>query len=328
MHDAMNGRLRWWGLAAGALGGVLDTALFLRLGIDLQVAGRDVTLPFALYLATSFACLGYAIGYLADARQRARRDAEQIRRQLRELEATRRVASQNEKLAAIGRLAAGVAHEVRNPLGVIRASAAMVQEGFEPQDEAHRACQFICEEIDRLNGLISSLLAFARPHEPRLSSVSLEKVVDRALQLAGDELARRAVAIERHTAGPVPLVSADPDLLAQVVLGLVTNACEALGRGGRVLVRLEADPDEVRLEVADDGPGVALEDAARVFEPFFTTKPSGTGLGLAMAARIVDGHRGQLESVPGAGAGAQGRGACFRVSLPVADADRASRVIP
>ena len=310
------GRLRWWGLAIGAVGGVLDTALFLSLGIDFHVAGRDMTVPVALYLAANFAVLCFAIGYFADTRRQARRDAEQIRRQLRELEASRRVASQNEKLAAIGRLAAGVAHEVRNPLGVIRASAAMVQESFEPGEEPHRACGFICEEIDRLNGLITSLLAFARPTQPKLESVSIEKLIDRALHLAREDLERRQIEVERHAAGTIPPVSADPDLLAQVILTLLTNAAEALGRGGRVALRVEADADEVRLDVADSGPGIPAEDALRVLEPFFTTKDTGTGLGLAMAARIVESHGGHLVALQGEGAGPTGAGACLRVELP------------
>ncbi len=316
----MKRHLRYWGLAIGAVGGALDTALFLYLGIDLSVAGRDMTLPVAIYLGASFAALGFALGYLAEARARARRDAGTIRRQLHELEATQRVAAQNEKLAAIGRLAAGVAHEVRNPLGVIRASASMVQEGFEPADEAHRACQFICDEIDRLNGLITSLLTFARPAEPRFQSVSAEKVIERALQLASDEIRRRGIDVERSARADTPEIEADPDLLAQLVLGLLTNAGEAVGRGGRIALRLDGDREEVRVEVADSGPGVEPEDAERIFEPFFTTKPTGTGLGLAMGARIVRAHGGQIELVTGRGAGAEGRGACFRVRLPVEQA--------
>ncbi len=317
MRPRFRGRLAYWGLAIGTLGGLLDTWLMLALGIDLSVAGRDMTLPVALYLALNFALLCGAVGYFIDARARAGRDAATIHEQLQALETSQRTAAQNEKLAAIGRLAAGVAHEVRNPLGVIRASASMVQEGFEVGSESHRACGFICEEIDRLNGLISSLLTLARPAEPRLQRVSVEKVLERALALEASDLERREIAVACEQTGSIPEILADPDLLAQMLLGLVTNAAEALDRGGRIDLRVDPQPDTVHFEVADSGPGIALEDAERIFEPFFTTKPTGTGLGLAMTARIVQAHGGQIEVLQGRGAGPDGAGACFRVAIPV-----------
>lgn len=313
----LRGRKRWWLLAAGAIGGLGDTALALWLGIDFTVAGRDLTLPVAAFLSSNMAFMCFLMGYYMDAREQARADAGTIGRQLRELEATQRAVAQNEKLAAIGRLAAGVAHEVRNPLGVIRASASMVQESFDPEDEPYRACAFICEESDRLNGLITSLLAFARPTEPNRERVALEKIVDRALHIAARDLEQREIQVVRESMGGVPELDADPDLLAQAVFDLVTNAMEAVVPGGRIALRARAEPRGALLEVADDGPGVSLEDAEQVFEPFFTTKTTGTGLGLAMTARIIESHGGQVEVVQGAGAGVGGRGACFRLRLPV-----------
>ncbi|MFQ5416753.1 MAG: nitrogen regulation protein NR(II) [Myxococcota bacterium] len=310
-------RIRLWGLAAGAGSGVLDTLFFVHLGIDFSVSGRDLTLVVMAYLAISFAALGYAIGYLHDARARERRDAETIRAQAEALMASRRIASQNEKLAAIGRLAAGIAHEVRNPLGVIRASASMVQESFDRDDESWQACRFICDEIDRLNGLITSLLAFARPTEPRLCKLSVENAVERALELAGSELAVRNIRVARETLGPLPEIEADPNLLSQAFLDVVTNSVEALPEGGLIALRLRSAENGVEVEIADDGPGVAREDALRVFEPFFTTKAAGTGLGLAMTSRIIERHGGDISVVQGRGAGPGGNGACFHVRIPL-----------
>ncbi|MGH0033164.1 MAG: two-component system sensor histidine kinase NtrB [Myxococcota bacterium] len=320
----LEGRRRWWGALIGAVGGLGDTALFLSVGIDLQVGGRDLTLPMALFMSGNFAVMGFLIGHFMDARARAARDAGTIRRQLDELAESQRKAAQNEKLAAIGRLAAGVAHEVRNPLGVIRASASMVQEGFDQQDEAWRACRFICEESDRLNALITSLLTFSRPTEPRFAPVHADKVLDRALELVRDRLRERRIQVSREDAGTVPALVADGDLLSQAVFDLLTNAVEAVADGGRLEVRLRAEPDRVEIDVADDGPGVAAADADQVFEPFFTTKASGTGLGLAMTARIAQAHGGEARLVDGAGAGPGGLGACFRLILPRRDADAAA----
>ena len=218
-----------------------------------------------------------------------------------------------------------MAHGVRNPLGVIRASAAMVQESFDPDDDSYRACGFICEEIDRLNALTTSLLTFSRPTEPKLASVSVEKLIDRALHLAGEEIRARQLVVQRETDPGLEDVRADPDLLAQVLLVLLVNAAQAVRSAGRVLVRVGGEADSVWVEVADDGPGVSPQSATQIFEPFYTTKASGTGLGLATALRIVEAHAGRLELLSGRGAGDGGAGACFRMSLPrqVAEGARA-----
>lgn len=309
---------RWelWGLAAGLGSGVFDLALFWFLGERLKLSQAVTVGSVTCLFAATCAALGYVIGRLVQARRRAQADARTIHLQLAALQASQRQLVQNEKLAAIGRLAAGVAHEVRNPLGVIRASAAMVQEGFVPGDDAHRACQFICEEIDRLDSLITSLLTFARPAQLRLQRVALDAVVERALGLAEPELRRRGVKVHREGAAG-PELDADPDLLAQVVLGLLKNAAEALEQGGNIALRVAATQDQIQLEVADSGPGLSPEQLQRIFEPFFTTKPRGTGLGLAMALRIIQTHLGVLAVVPGRGSGPQGTGACFAIRLPL-----------
>ncbi len=309
----MRTRWDWIGAVAGVAVGVADYGLFVVLG------SPDLWTPSPLVagaiLAGGFGALGFAVGRLALARQRAARDAATIESQLHQLEEAQRSLLQQEKLAAIGRLAAGVAHEVRNPLGVIRASASMVQESFETGSDPYRACQFICEESDRLNTLIIALLNFSRPTEPRLESVAPEKLLDRALHLAGEELGRRHITVVREGDGAGEM-QADPDLLSQVLLDLLLNAAEAAGERGRVVVRLGGDAEQVRLEIADDGPGVPAAMVGQIFEPFVTTKARGTGLGLPMALRIVETHGGRLEAAAGAGAGPAGAGACFRVEVP------------
>jgi two-component system sensor histidine kinase HydH len=320
MQSTMQAKRRWslWGLFAGALMGLGDLMTFLALGLEMRLAGRSVMTEVMILFMATYGVLGFVIGKLMEARAQAREDAHTIASQLRALEASQRLALQNEKLAAIGRLAAGIAHEVRNPLGVIRASASMVREHFSPEEEAHRACEFIREEIDRLNSLITSLLTFSRPAELRLQQAAIEQIVDRALHLTSDELQRRGITVARESNGAAPLVMADPDLIAQVIFGLVINAAEAIGEHGLISVRTFSEGDHVAIEVVDTGPGVAPADAERIFEPFFTTKPAGTGLGLPMAARIVRAHGGAIEVMPGQGAGNGGAGARFRVQLPLA----------
>ena len=309
-------RLDWLGAAIGFALGLTDTWLLTRFGVEMRIDGRSAVPVVALTFASSCTLLGWLAGRLAMARARLRADAETIRRQQAELEASQRAAFENEKLAAIGRLAAGIAHEVRNPLGVIRASAAMVREHFEAADDAYRACGFILDEIDRLDGLIASLLAFARPTTLRVRPAPLADLVARASALAEEALKKRAARLDARLAAPGAELEVDPDLISQVLFGLVTNAAEAIGAGGHVELRARVEPAAVVLAVADDGPGVPEADRTRVFEPFYTTKASGTGLGLAMAERIARAHGGELRVVQGAGAGPGGRGACFELVLP------------
>ena len=308
---------QWISAAVGVTGALADVAGLLFVGVDMKVGGADATFGVLALLTVTYAALGYVIGRFLQERARSKRDKATIERQLRELEHAQRELVQQEKLAAIGRVAAGVAHEVRNPLGVIRASASMVQESFERNEDPYRACEFICEEIDRLNSLITALLSFSRPTELKRKRVSLPKVVDRALTLADDDLRTRGIALVREDAAGLPELSADPDLVSQVVYGLLSNAGEALGEGGTIAVRTGGALDRVWVEVADSGDGVEPGVAEHVFEPFFTTKATGTGLGLPMAERIANAHGGRLMVVPGAGADPSGRGACFRLELPV-----------
>jgi two-component system sensor histidine kinase HydH len=309
--------LQWLGLAAGAALGATDALLTIAVGVEMTIAGRDAALPVLAFVGVTYAGLGFLVGRLIQEHLRVRAASQTIERQLRELEAAQRELVEREKLAAIGRLAAGIAHEVRNPLAVIRASASMVRESFQPGEDAYRACEFVCEESDRLNGLITALLAFARPTEPRRERVALPDLIERACELADADLTARHIEIVREITPGVPAVYGDPDLIAQLIYGLIGNAGEALGEGGQVAVRLVRDEGCARLEVADDGPGVPPEAESRIFEPFFTTKATGTGLGLPMAQRIAEAHGGRIAAPRGHGAGANGAGACFRLDLPI-----------
>lgn len=300
-----------WDLVGGAVALVtsaVDLWMFGEWGLD--VPGLTAHAVGWLVLGSfvmGYGFLGWALGRLWMARARAIADGAQIQRQLEALEESRAQLVQSEKLAALGRLAASIAHEVRNPLGVIRASASMVQEGFEEGTEDHRACELITDEIDRLDGLIGALLAFAKPARMSLSQTELAPVIERAVKLVTES---RPLAVEPRIDGPAEL-RADPDLLTQLLLGLFVNASEA--GAGRVRVRAHAEGDRVAIEIADDGPGVPEGQRETVFEPFFTTKASGTGLGLPMAARIVEAHGGRIELGDDPALG----GARFTVRLPL-----------
>jgi two-component system sensor histidine kinase HydH len=308
------GRRRWWGLAAGVAWAVVDTLLAATLGISFTIAGEDATWVVALFFGSSFALLGFLIGYAMDARTRDAQAAALIREQADALAATRVRLAQSEKLAALGQLASAIAHEVRNPLAVMRSAAQGLVEAGGPVDaETRRASDFITAEIDRLSNVVTSLLAFARPVQVRRRRVSVPELLERTEQLARDEVTGADVRLARREPTAHAVLHGDPDLICQVLLGLVTNAVEAMDGRGDVLLEAETRGGSVEIAVADSGPGVSPEFRARIFEPFFTTRPKGTGLGLAVARQIVEAHAGTISVQDRPGGGAR-----FVVRLPVA----------
>jgi signal transduction histidine kinase len=315
MSDAGRpGSLRWWGAAGGALLAVADTATLAWLGVHFDMNGRDVSLLVATFFGGSFTVLGYLVGSLVDGRRRERRDAAVIQAQTAAMAAARARLAESEKLATLGQLAAAIAHEVRNPLGVIRSAAQGLGESARPDDaEAARAATFITAEVDRLANVVTSLLAFARPLRPELRAVGVGELFDRALLLARDDLATKQLRVRRADSPDLPAARADPDLVCQVLLGLLANAAESVPPGGELRLEGHAADGTVELVVADSGPGVPVELRERIFEPFFTTRPRGTGLGLAVARQIVEAHGGRIA----VGNGPDG-GARFTVRLPAA----------
>jgi len=297
---------RWWGAVGGIALAVVDTLTMVRLGVTFQMNGRDVTALVAVSFGSSLALLGFLLGYALEARRRDRRAAALVQAQLEALNAARARLVQSEKLAALGQLATAIAHEVRNPLAVIRSAAQGLGETVSSDDaEAARACAFITAEIDRLGSVVSSLLEFARPLHLEPRAVSVRDLFDRAALLAEGELAARGARLGRDELPDLPAVRADPDLLSQVLLGLLANAAEAVPPGGDVTLAARARDGAVELVVEDSGPGIPPELRDRVFEPFFTTRPRGIGLGLAVARQVVEAHGGRIEAGERPGGGAR-----------------------
>jgi signal transduction histidine kinase len=307
-------RARWWGAAAGVLLALCDTTTMAALGVRFEMNGRDVWPLVVAFFGSSFALLGFLVGWVIEGRRRDRRTAEIIRAQTEAIGATRARLAQSEKLATLGQLAAAVAHEVRSPLAVIRSAAQGIAESLPPDDaDARRAYSFITAEIDRLGSVVDALLAFARPLRVRAEPVAVHDLFDRALLLAHEELAGKDLRVRRQEPVGLPAVRADSDLICQVLLGLLSNAAAAAPTGGEVALGARAANGLVELAVADSGPGVPPDLRARIFEPFFTTRPRGTGLGLAVARQIVEAHGGRIDVGEETGGGAR-----FTVQLPAA----------
>lgn len=218
------------------------------------------------------------------------------------------------RLALLGELAAGMAHEIRTPLGIVRSSAQLLGRRIGDGDPRNsEMIEMIVSEADRLDRVVGGLLEIARPHEPVLERAALGPLLGRALDLLATQADERGITVRRDLAPDHP-AKCDPEQIYQVALNLLMNALQNVPRGGTVAVRTIAHDGRVGFEVADDGPGIPRDIQESIFTPFFTRRPGGTGLGLALVQRIVATHHGSVSV-----ASDVGHGATFRVELPAAE---------
>ncbi len=236
---------------------------------------------------------------------------------LRDLGEVRRLQDEvrrQEKLAALGGLAAGVAHEIRNPLSSIKGLATYFAAQFEDGSESRQAAGVMIQEVDRLNRVITELLDFARPTDLKCTPTDLGPLLERSLQLIQQEAANLNICIDTHIEEGICPVMIDADRIAQCLLNIYLNALQAMERGGTLTVRCAAeDNGRVRITISDTGPGIPADQFSKIFDPYFTTKSKGTGLGLAIVHKIAEAHKAHLkvESAPGRGSAFTLHFACF-----------------
>jgi signal transduction histidine kinase len=208
----------------------------------------------------------------------------------------------HEKLASLGMLAAGVAHEIRTPLTAVKAALFIQQKRFQAGTPEHADAQLIERELVRLEHVVSDFLQFARPAEPSFAPVSVGLPLHEVQNLLAPQLTRNGIQLVLENYPPAR-INADAAQIQQVLINLVQNAADSMNGGGAITMRARearkrlanGETDVVILEVADTGKGIGPEVEKRLFDPFFTTKPTGTGLGLSIAARIVEKHGGTLQ---------------------------------
>lgn len=227
---------------------------------------------------------------------------------LTELEALRAQVRQMDRLAAIGEMAATVAHEIRNPLGGIRGFAALLARDIDEDDPRARLVQRILAGTKVLDRVVTELLEYTRPIDLHLAATDCAQLVESAITYL--EVSNEEVTVENRV-DPALRVRADADMMRQVLLNILLNAVQSIDGPGRVTVTSEADARVVTLTVTDTGCGMPPDEVSMIFSPFYTTKEKGTGLGLAVAAKIVEGHGGRLDVFS-----ELGRGTSLAVRLP------------
>jgi signal transduction histidine kinase len=235
------------------------------------------------------------------------------------MEEANRKLVQHEKLASIGRMAATIAHEIRNPLTSVKLNIQKIaeEERFAEAIKAHFGLAL--EGIDQIERFIKELLNFTRVPELSLEKWTVEQIVEESLKMVKDILAEKGIIIEKTYSEGLPPILADGDKLRQVFLNVLRNAHEALEAGGRITIACDAVEDggrtKVRVRIADNGPGIPDKDRPNIFEPFYTTKPSGFGLGLPNARKIIEQHNGTISL-----GRKRGRGSAFVILIPAEEA--------
>ena len=275
----------------------------------------DAALDLARRVAT-LTMVGVVANTLAEALRRQlrkhRQTAEQLAQANADLQKAEEAVRRSDRLAALGQLSAGLAHELRNPLGTIKASSEMLGRSLpEDNDVAREMSGFIASEVDRCNSLVTRFLTFARPLQLQLEKGDLAQTIDRAIAAAQREAP--GVTVYSNYAPEIPPFPFDAEMLERVFYNLVLNAAQASPAGGTVTVKTRAAGKSVEVAVIDRGSGIDARHRESIFNPFFTTKPTGVGLGLAIVSKIVDEHGGKIavESEPG-------KGSVFHVFLPMA----------
>lgn len=233
-----------------------------------------------------------------------------------ELQQSREHLVQTEKLAMVGKLAAGVAHSIRNPLTSVKLRLFSLERSLQLSPTEKEDMDVISEEIRHLDTIVRNFLEFSRRPKLKIQSVSPSDVVDMAIQLLRHRLESYSVEVEVYRQWRLPKIQADPEQLKEVLVNLLVNACDATGEGGKIVIREEegvSDPmgHVVVIRVSDNGPGVPDTIKDKIFQPFFSTKEEGTGLGLSIAARIIEDHHGCLNL-----RSKEGKGATFIITLP------------
>ncbi len=311
----------WYGIKGGVICSIGSTILFSpHLFLHWHDPFLDVYNYVELFL---FLFIGGVTGVLSqmERNQRLRYEEAIVRldesnRRLKEqtdvLFETEEQLRRADRLSALGELSAGMAHEIRNPLGAIKGAVEILRDDYKSGQPKYEFIQILLKETDRLNHIVQEFLGFARPKNPELQFVDLNEAIESVLMLTAQEARKSGVAVQKRLDPSIGKRSLDAGLLKQAFLNLFLNAIQAMPQGGILSIESGLAAGAVSVKIADTGTGISEENRKKLFSPFFTTKRNGTGLGLAITYRIIENHRGTItvESEPG-------KGSTFTIRIPV-----------
>ncbi|TES90651.1 MAG: PAS domain-containing protein [Desulfobacteraceae bacterium] len=249
-----------------------------------------------------------------------------VLRDLREIKQLEKKVRQSEKLAAIGRLAAGVAHEIRNPLSSIRGFARFLAHALSDRSQEREYAEIMVKEVDRINRVVNDLLTFAQPMKPNREPTDISKIIKHTIRLMEVDARSRDVLIHRNISPDLDKLSIDGNQITQALINLILNALQELDTGGIIEVGAEVDHsgNQINIWVEDNGSGIAHENKGKIFDPFFTTREKGTGLGLAIVHKIAENHGGEIRvdsPLP-----SKNQGCRFTIILPIKRSGRGRTV--
>jgi two-component system sensor histidine kinase HydH len=204
---------------------------------------------------------------------------------------------QSERMASLGEMIASVSHEIKNPLGIIRSTADLLEKKVIQIEPQNQLASVIREEADRLNRIVTEFLDFARPQIPRMDQVRIETILEKNLHFLDPELARRGITVQKDFIPGSQTIPLDQDLLYQAFLNILLNAVQAMPEGGRIGIKIRYISREAIVEIKDSGSGLSEAERIKAFQPFFTTKEKGSGLGLAIVKNIIEAHKGTIQIV-------------------------------
>lgn len=306
------------GLLAGLAAGLIYIPHILTMWSHEQHYANEQYAEIVMFLA-----VGIVTGVLSDLERRRRAElqatAQQLQRVYSELQDTFEQVRRADRLSAIGQLAAGLAHEIRNPLASIDGAAEVMEAADSPEEVRAETMGIVRKECARLNRLLTNLLDFARPRNPEWREVDVPRVLDSVIDLVKHS-AGKGIQFERVAAERLPKLIGDEEQIAQVILNLTINAAQAMPDGGRITLTASEKDKGVQIQVRDEGVGIPQEHLDKIFDPFFTTKDMGTGLGLSVVHQIVS----QLGGTVGVERNTEGRGMTFSLQFPAPNTKEAA----
>jgi two-component system, NtrC family, sensor histidine kinase HydH len=305
----------WFGWRGGILAASLSAVLYVP-HIQMSWAFAPEYRATQIVEVGMFFVIGALTGLLADHERTQRAHAEETARKLSEvygqLHASFEQLRRADRLSALGELSAGLAHEIRNPLGSVEGAVQILRRPELPTDTRNEFGTLAQKEINRLKGLLTDFLDFARPQTPKRVPTDPGELLEAVSKLAAETAKMSGIEVRVQPVDSVSTVFVDPEQMKQVLLNLVINAIQAMPSGGEIVLRVARTLESIILEVQDEGVGIPPEDLERVFNPFVTTRPDGTGLGLSIAYQIVSQHGGHIAAQRN-----PERGMTFRVTLPL-----------